>query len=346
MNDKQDKPAPVAPPAYYAPYPYAGPYVEENDEINLLDLFLVLVKHKVIIITVVVITGIAAVIISLLMQNIYRSEATISLRPEEKGSSFSLPGALGGLGAMVAGEFGIGGGGTLEKLEVVLKSRALSSRVIEKYDLMPILFSKKWDGGKKTWIIKGLSDKPPTIQDGIKVIQKSLLKVNRDKKNNTITVGFDYPDPGTVKKLADYYLTELSETLREEVLKDSTENQRFFNEQLKKISDALLREKIYTLLAREIEKETFALAQKYYGFVILDPPVVPDTDKKIKPKRAMICIVSVLTSFFVAIFLSFLLEFLGRVKSEDPERYKAIMEGLFFRKKTKNAGGDNIGQRI
>jgi len=334
MNDKQDKPAPVAPPAYYAPYPYAGQYVEENDEINLLDLFLVLVKHKVMIITVIIIAGIASVVISLLMQNIYRSEATISLRPEEKGAAFSLPGALGGLGAMVAGEFGIGGGGTLEKLEVVLKSRALSSRVIEKYDLMPILFPKKWDAVKKAWTTKGISDKPPTIQDGIKIIQKNLLKVNRDKKNNTITIMFEHPDPETVKSIVGYYLTELSETLREEVLEDSTENQRFFNEQLKKTSDTLLKEKIYNLLAREIEKETFALAQKYYGFVILDPPVVPDTDKKIKPKRAVICFVSVLTAFFAAIFLSFLLEFFGRIKSEDPERYKAIMDGVFFRKKT------------
>ncbi|MBU1182110.1 MAG: hypothetical protein KKF00_08130 [Proteobacteria bacterium] len=334
MNDKQDKPAPVAPPAYYAPYPYAGPYAEENDEINLLDLFLVLVRHKVMILTVVVITGIAAVIISLLMQNIYGSEATISLRSEEKGASFSLPGAFGGLGAMVAGGFGIGGGGTLEKLEVVLKSRALSTRVIEKYDLMPILFPKEWDAVKKAWITKGPKDKPPTLQDGIKIIQKNLLKVNRDKKNNTISVMFEYPDPETVKIIVDYYLTELSETLREEVLKDSKDNQHFFNKQLEKTSDALLREKIYTLLAGEIEKETFALAQKYYSFVILDPPVVPDIDKKVKPKRALICILSVVVAFFVAIFLSFFLEFLGRVKLEDPERYKAMKDGIFFKKKT------------
>jgi uncharacterized protein involved in exopolysaccharide biosynthesis len=334
MNDKQDKPAPVAHPAYYAPYQYAGPYSEENDEINLLDLFLVLVRHKVMIITVVVVAGIAAVIISLLMQNIYGSEATISLRPEEKGSSFSLPGALGGLGAMVAGEFGFGGGGSLEKLEVLSKSRALSSRVIEKYNLMPILFPKKWDVAKKAWISKGPKDKPPTLQDGINILQKSLLKVNRDKKNNTITIMFEHPDPETVKNIVDYYLTELSETLREEVLKDSKDNRHFFNQQIERTSDALLREKIYTLLAREIEKETFALAQKYYGFVILDPPVVPDIDKKLKPKRALICILSVVVAFFAAIFLSFFLEFLGRIKSEEPERYKAIKDGVFFRKKT------------
>jgi len=117
------------------------------------------------------------------------------------------------------------------------------------------------------------------------------------------------------------------------VLQDSKDNRHFFNEQLERTSDALLREKIYSLLAREIEKETFALAQKYYGFLILDPPVVPDIDKEIKPKRALICILSVIVAFFASIFLSFLLEFLGRIKSEDPEKYKAIKEGIFLRKK-------------
>jgi len=330
MDDKQDRQPPVSASAYCAPYPYP-----EEDEINLLDLFIVLVKHRLIIVGAVVIAGIASVVISFFMQNIYSSEATISLRPEEKGTSFSLPGSLGGLGAMVAGEFGFGGGGTLEKLEVVLKSRALSARVIEKYDFMPVLFSNKWDAGKKAWIAGGPKDKPPTLQDAIKIIRKNLLKVTRDKKNNTISVISEYPDPEIAKNIVNYYLTELSETLREEVLKDSRDNRYFFNEQIKRTSDALLKEKIYTLLAREIEKETFALAQKYYGFVILDPPVVPDTDQKINPNRALICILSVIAAFFAAIFFSFFLEFFGRIKSEDPERYKAIMEGFSFRKKTR-----------
>ena len=92
-------------------------------------------------------------------------------------------------------------------------------------------------------------------------------------------------------------------------------------------------EKIYNLLAREIEKETFAPAQKYYGFVILDPPIAPDLDKRVKPKRSTICIISVFAVFFTAVFLSFLFEFKSRIKSEDPERYNAVAKGILFWKK-------------
>ena len=79
-------------------------------------------------------------------------------------------------------------------------------------------------------------------------------------------------------------------------------------QQLEKTSDLLLKAKISELLAKEIEKETFARAQKYYGFIILDPPVAPDVDKKVKPKRLLICVISVTIAIFVAAVFSLFLE--------------------------------------
>ena len=71
------------------PFPYP-----EEDEINLLDLLLVLIRHKWLIFWLVFLAGLAAVLISLRMTNIYRSEATLAPREEEKGGGLSLP--LGG----------------------------------------------------------------------------------------------------------------------------------------------------------------------------------------------------------------------------------------------------------
>ena len=154
-----------------------------------------------------------------------------------------------------------------------------------------------------------------------------------DIKKNTITAGFDHEDPKTAKKVVDYYLTELSEILREEVLKDAAENMRFFRKQLENTIDSLLEEKIYSMLAKEIEKETFARAQKYYSFLVLDPPIVPDPDKKIRPKRALICILSVIVAFFLAVFLAFIKEYAHRLKTEDQERYQEMVQGMSFRRK-------------
>ena len=120
--------------------------------------------------------------------------------------------------------------------------------------------------------------------------------------------------------MVEYFLIELSESLREETLKDAEENQRFLKRQLEKTPDVLLKEKIYVLLAKEIEKETFASAQKYYSFTVLDPPIVPDLNKKVKPKRRNICILSVIVAFFTVVFMAFFLEYIHNLKtSEDPD---------------------------
>ena len=302
------------------------PYVQE-DEINLLDLLMVLVKHKFLIIGMVFFSGAAAVVISLLMSNIYRSEATLVARIREE-ASFNPLTALGGLGGAMAEGLGLGGSGSLEKLDVVLNSRNLTNRVIKKHKLMPVIFSHDWNEKKKKWD----TDEPPTLQDGWEEMQDRLT-VRVDIKKNTITVGFDHENPKTAGKVVDYYLTELSEILREEVLKDAAENMRFFRKQLEKTMDSLLEEKIYSMLAKEIEKETFARAQKYYSFLVLDPPIVPDPDKQIRPKRALICILSVIVAFFLAVFLAFIKEYAHRLKTNDQERYQDLVHGMSFRKK-------------
>jgi hypothetical protein len=147
----------------------------------------------------------------------------------------------------------------------------------------------------------------------------------------TLKVAFEHREPEKAKNIVEYFLIQTSETMREVVLKDAAENMRFLNEQLEKATDPLLRAKIYDMLAKEIEKDTFARAQTYYGFYVLDPPVAPDPDKKARPKRALICILSVVVAFFVAVFLAFFLESVNRMKTDDPDRYRQLKAGMKLR---------------
>ncbi|MFZ3116502.1 MAG: Wzz/FepE/Etk N-terminal domain-containing protein, partial [Syntrophales bacterium] len=58
----------------------------EEDEINLLDLLIVLLKHKKMIVSVVFLAGVLAVVMSLMMTNIYRSESVLAPTGQEKGA--------------------------------------------------------------------------------------------------------------------------------------------------------------------------------------------------------------------------------------------------------------------
>lgn len=288
-------------------YPY-----EPEDEINLLDYILVLLKHKWLIIIMVLGAGITSVYLTLQMPNIYRSEATIMPRKVEKSPDSAAISLLRGIGGMASELAGLGIGGSAEKFEIVLKSRILAKRIVEKRKIMPRLFSKIWDPQNRTWI----ENPPPTFQDAYRAIM-GMMTISKDRKSDALTIKFDHEDPGFARDMVNYYLTELSEMLREETLTDASENQRFLRMQLMRISDVLMKEKIYAMLAREIEKETFARAQKYYSFQVLDPPIAPDLDKKVKPKRSMICMLSVIVAFFVAVFLAFFIEYINRLRTRE-----------------------------
>jgi uncharacterized protein involved in exopolysaccharide biosynthesis len=308
-------------PSQQAPYPYPPPpcgvypqYAEE-DEINLLDLIKTIWRYKFMIVALVFLTGVGAVLVTLSLPNIYRSEAVISPREEDKSRASALS-ALGGLGGLAGDVLGVGGSASLDKFETVLKSRLLSRTIYHKNrpQILTALYPETWDPDKNQWLPE--VEEPPTEQDVIKSLLESL-SVESPRDKNVMKVAFEHQDPAFAKEIVEWYLDELSEYLRQETLKDAAENQKFLQAQVDMISDVLLREKVYALLAKEIEKQTFARAQLPYAFVVLDPPIIPDPDKKVKPKRAMICMLSVMVAGFMGLFLVFVIEFIKKARQEE-----------------------------
>jgi hypothetical protein len=156
-----------------------------------------------------------------------------------------------------------------------------------------------------------------------------MLHVDVPRKAiGSIKVGFVNKDPAMAKRFVDYYLTTLSESMREEVLRDTAENRRFLEKQLGKTRDPLIVEKLYALLSAEIEKDTFARGQKYFGFRILDPPVAPDLNKGEPTHRMRIGLLSVIVAFFLAVFLTFMIEYVRGLKTRDQVRYKMLVKEL------------------
>src|SRR6266516_4634835 len=82
-----------------------------DDEVSLLDLLIVLAKHKRILLGVPFVAAIAAAGISLMMPNVYTATTRI-LPPQQSTSAASallnqLGGALGGLSSIDVGTLGV-----------------------------------------------------------------------------------------------------------------------------------------------------------------------------------------------------------------------------------------------
>src|SRR5688572_25763298 len=109
------------------------PEETESDSISLLDLMIVVAKHKTMIVTAVFAAALGSVVVSLLLPNIYTGTARV-LPPQQNQSSASMVlGQLGGLAALAGGSVGIKNPNDL--YVGMLKSRTIADNIIARFDL-------------------------------------------------------------------------------------------------------------------------------------------------------------------------------------------------------------------
>jgi len=312
----------------------------EDDEINLLDYWRVIWKRRRMIGWLVGAVVLATVVISLTMTNIYQAKALITpISAKDSGGG----GAISALAQQFGGLPGIALPASSSATEIVnlLKSNILREKVIERYQLLPVLFYKQWDAEKKDWkrgagsgislnpmtylgklasaVIsgeeKGVRKKDPGIPDvwdGLRMLE-GIVKINPSIKENSITIMVDYYDPEMAAKMVDYFLTALTDHMSTEARRVASINQKYLEEQLGKTADPLIKQKIYNLIAQQLETSMMAEVKENFAFKVIDPPKVPD--RKIKPKRAQMVMLSFVVAVFMGIFAAFFMEYLEKVKA-------------------------------
>jgi len=311
----------------------------EEEEIDLYELWLVLVKYKKMILGLTFGITLIVAIATFFMTNIYKSEATIMPVENSKQSGLSALSGLGGLGAL-AGMAGISlpSGGSSTEILSLLKSNILKEKMIKEYNLLPVLLYEQWDEEKNEWkkpgVIGQLRKKVfaflqprkktsikkgdiPTIEDGIRQLT-TIFHVDQDKKLGTISISIEYPDPEIAQKLVQYTLNSLRKHMSEEAIRIAKKNKELLEKELIKTTDPTIQQKLYSLIANQVETITMAKVNENFAFKVIDPPRVPD--QKYKPKRKLIVIVSFVTSLFLCIFLAFFLEYINNIKQKNEKR--------------------------
>ncbi|MGQ0523050.1 MAG: Wzz/FepE/Etk N-terminal domain-containing protein, partial [Betaproteobacteria bacterium] len=159
----------------------------DDDEISLLDIAIVLAKHKKLILGLPLIAAVIAAGISLLLPNIYTGTARI-LPPQQSQSSSAaaLIGSLGGLAGLAGGQLGIKNPADL--YVGMLKSRTVADKLISRFELKSLYESKTLDDARR---VLGDNTRISAGKDGF------------------ITVEFDDTDPKRAAVVANSYVEEL-----------------------------------------------------------------------------------------------------------------------------------------
>ena len=153
----------------------------------------------------------------------------------------------------------------------------------------------------------------PEIWDGLRTMDK-IVKVNNNFRENTIKISVNFPDPAMAAKMANYFLTTLNDHMTSEAKRVARINMKYLEQQVDKTADPFIKQKIYALIAQQIETSMLAEVKENFAFKIIDPPKEPD--RKIKPNRASMVMLSFVVSLFLGIFALFFRAYLRKSKAK------------------------------
>lgn len=308
---QQTQPVPV----YFASYP------PEEDEINLLDYWKVLVKNKKLIGIITGASTTLALLAAFLMTPIYRAETLLApVQHEGKSGLSALAGQFGGLAELAGVNLG-SGSNTVEETIATLRSRALADVFIKEQKIMPILFPDKWDAKKKKWKKKGwgLSDEEdrPTAWAAFEIFDKGIRSVRVDRKTGLVTLAIEWKDPALTEKWANNLVKRVNAQRREEAIRDAEKSIAYLEKEITKTSSVEVQQSIYRLIEAQTKTIMVANTREEYAFKVIDPAVVPE--EKAKPKRRLIVILGFITGLMIGVFSAFFRRFLENqgIKSKD-----------------------------
>ena len=304
-----------------------------EDEINLLDLLIVLAKHKKMILSVTFVAALLAVGYALWLPNIYTATAKILPPQQSQSSASALLGQLGGLAGLAGGAMGIKS--PADTYITLLKSRTLNETIIKRFNLQQLYEAK-------------------TLTDTLKVLEgNSIFTAGKD---GVITCEVSDLDPKRAADMTNAFIEELSKLMQNFALTDASQKRVFVEQQMKQAKDKLTdaeihmdrtpntslqyldavrdlkyQEAIWEILAKQFAAAKLEEAKDFPMIQVLDKAIPPE--KKSKPKRSLIIILAALVAFFFAVIWAFISEAMQRAKEqpEQAERMLALRIAFKFR---------------
>lgn len=277
----------------------------EDDEIDLLELWDILVAKWRWVAGCTGLAAITAVVVSLQMTPIYRAEAVL-ISADDSGSKSgmsSLAAQFGGIADLAGVNLG-GGSGKSEAIGT-LNSRTLAEEFIKQKNLMPILFEDAWDKAAKKW----KSDDPkkiPTLNGAYELWKKSILSTTEDKKTGLITVAVEWEDRMLAAEWANEIVQRANHTMRSRAIAEAQGSIDFLSKELQKTSVVETQQAIYRLLESNYKTTSIANAREQYAFKVIDPAVPADENRRIRPKRTLIVLLATLAGGFVGVLAVFM----------------------------------------
>ena len=298
--------------------------MSNDNDVSLFELWHDLWLRRWLILAIICVLEIVAIMVAVFSEPVYRSSIVIMKADtqEQKGILGSLASGFGGF--LPQGFLGGGGDETLEAAAILL-SRAFTESFIVDQNLLPILFSDKWDPERGDWRDP---QNVPSMNRAFSLFNSEIRSLDEDEYFGTLILTVEWHDRELAARWANLMVERLNERLRSTAVFEAESSLQYLNEELQKASILNLREAIYVLVQDQINKIMLANVRKEYAFKVIDPAVVADEGAFVWPRRFLLICLGLMVGLSIGIFVALLLGAIERARRQFLERSEPGSAGL------------------
>jgi uncharacterized protein involved in exopolysaccharide biosynthesis len=247
-------------------------------EISLLAIWQFLRRNLFIVACCCLVGAAAGLALSHLVTPRYRADLTMSAANNNQGQ---MGGELGSLAAIA----GISIGGESKKAEESLeyiRSRGFTAGFIQRHELLPILYAKKWDAQRGQW--KG---DPPTLSEAVKRFSNKIRLISEDRRTGIVTLSIVWSDRVLAAQWANSLVAEADDALRQRGIAQLSRSIEYLKQESAQITELEIRSAVYKVMENELKDQMVARTRDSYAFQVLDPAVPPDAKDRDSPNRIL-----------------------------------------------------------
>jgi uncharacterized protein involved in exopolysaccharide biosynthesis len=195
-------------------HPASRPASRDGEEFDLLDLLLVVAKHKRLIFGLPLVISMITAALLLLIPNVYTGTARILPPQQQQSAALAMLAQLGSLGGLL----GTGAKNPSELFVGMLRSRTVADRLIERFELRKVY-----------------------SEDTFVETRKALENVTdvAVSKEGIVAVSVDDEDPKRAAAMANAYVEELDRLTQGLAVTEAGQRRLFFERQLKTAKNEL-----------------------------------------------------------------------------------------------------------
>ena len=221
-------------------------------------------------------------------------QATALIEPVPEGAVENrVEGGMGGFGGSGMSSFLMATGMDSQAQEylTILRSYTFNTGVALRHNLTSDLIPD--DSGAEK----------PTTQRQLKMqlfeVLKARFKVDYSMQAHNLGVHFIDRDPIRAEQILQFYLDDLRELQRQEAIKNASAAIVSLEKEATSTGDSLLRENLYALVARQVQRQKLAEVEADFAFKVLEAPISPD--KQYSPRASLNCFVMMLLTPFLMV---------------------------------------------